>query len=284
MSDAQDDAHLQLLLNVGFVAMPHAIDEVALAQVQTAVSARIAAAEAILSKDFPEIDLGTTLFAFQEMSSRGRQRFDLLFEEGASDQGSATIFSLARQGPWVEMIRAALSRQLDEETDAKRQKQDEREQGLRCQVSVVYSRPGADAQDWHSDGNHRGATSGWHGEQASTPYALCVFVPLVDLDSLVGFTQFWPGTHHHPKLAGFGASAPILGCNVDATLAAGGAAIYDYRLLHRGMPNRSSVQRPVLQFIYHTASYRETKNFGHTYLFPRDPSAPPSGLTAGVPC
>lgn len=275
---------MDLLLKVGFLAMPRAIDEVALAQVQTAVSARIAAAEAILSKDFPEIDLGTTLFAFQEMSSRGRQRFDLLFEEGRSDDGSATIFSLARRGPWVEMIRAALGRKVDAATDAEGQGQGAKEQGLRCQVSVVYSRPGADAQDWHSDGDHRGATSGWHGEQASRPYALCVFVPLVDLDSLVGFTQFWPGTHHHPKLAGFGASAPILGCNVDATLAAGGAAIYDYRLLHRGMPNQSSVERPVLQFVYHTASYRETKNFGRKYLFPRDPTARPAGLTEGVPC
>jgi len=62
-----------------------------------------------------------------------------------------------------------------------------------------------------------------------------------------------------------------LGCNVDATLAAGGAAIYDNRLLHRrfplhrGMPNRSSVERPVPDFVYNTTIYRETKTLGtHT--------------------
>ena len=92
---------------------------------------------------------------------------------------------------------------------------------------------------------------------------------------------------------------------MDATLSAGGAAIYDYRLLHRGMPNQvcimpkepcstqkspdmrmpqSSRERPVLQYIYHTASYREKKNFGERYLFPRDLAAPPAGLTSGVPC
>jgi hypothetical protein len=38
-----------------------------------------------------------------------------------------------------------------------------------------------------------------------------VFVPLIDLDSSVGFTQFWPGSHAHPELAGFGPAAPMLG-------------------------------------------------------------------------
>ena len=39
--------------------------------------------------------------------------------------------------------------------------------------------------------------------------------------------------------------------------------------------------RPVVQFLYHTASYRETSNFGHRYLFPRTGRA--HGLTRGVP-
>jgi hypothetical protein len=37
------------------------------------------AAEAALAEKFPEIRLGETLFAFKELSSRGKQRFDLIF-------------------------------------------------------------------------------------------------------------------------------------------------------------------------------------------------------------
>ena len=109
-----------------------------------------------------------------------------------------------------------------------------------------------------------------------------MFVPLIDLDRAVGFTQFWPGTHTSPKMAGFGAAAELLSCHVDAVVAAGDAVLYDYRLLHRGMPNASAAtERPVVQFLYHTASYRETSNFGHRYLFPRAGRA--HGLTRGVP-
>lgn len=56
-------------------------------------------------------------------------------------------------------------------------------------MSVVYSRPGAGEQDWHSDGPHIGHGAGWDGEGAAAPYALCVFVPLIDLNPTVGFTQ-----------------------------------------------------------------------------------------------
>ena len=49
------------------------------------------------------------------------------------------------------------------------------------------------------------------------------------------------------------------------------------------MPNQSAAtERPVLQFVYHTPSYRETKNFGDQYLFARN-SSMTQGLTLGVP-
>jgi hypothetical protein len=60
------------------------------------------------------------------MSSRGSQRFDLLFEE---EEGVECIFDLARNGSWAELVRSVLG-----------------VKDLRCQVSVVYSRPGAEAQ------------------------------------------------------------------------------------------------------------------------------------------
>lgn len=105
------------------------------------------------------------------------------------------------------------------------------------------------------------------GQGAEDPYALCVFVPLIDLDVRVGYTQFWPGSHVSSGLVGFGAAAELMGCTVDAIVAAGDAVVYDYRLMHRGMAKVGDRRRPVLQYVYHVPSYRETKNYGTEKLF-----------------
>jgi len=103
------------------------------------------------------------------MSARGAQRFDLLLDLGTAD--AAAVMEAAREAAWAPVVRRILG------DDAA------------VQVSVVYSRPGAGEQEWHSDGPHVGAVAGWDGEGAAPPYALCVFVPLVNLNATVGFTQ-----------------------------------------------------------------------------------------------
>ena len=142
------------------------------------------------------------------------------------------------------------------------------------QVSIVYSRPGAGLQEWHTDGDHLGrTTTGFESisTSAPSPYAVCVFLALIDLNRSVGFTQFWPGSHRRSGLVGFGGSAPLIGSAVDGLLPAGGCAIYDYRLMHRGMANRSeSTLRPLVQFLYSVPSYRETKNYGSECLLGGD--------------
>ena len=59
--------------------------------------------------------------------------------------------------------------------------------------------------------------------------------------------------------------------------------VYDYRLMHRGMPNRSAeTQRPLIQLLYHHPSYRETKNYGQARLFGGGApggEAPPAAFT-----
>ena len=155
----------------------------------------------------------------------------------------------------------------------------------------MYSRPGAGDQDWHTDGAHADAP---RAGGAGAPYAVCVFVPLIDLDEGTGCTQFWPGTHADRELAGFGPASVVLGAAVAPYVAAGSAVLYDYRLMHRGLANRSR-ERPVLQarhpqrrpprpcvralareggaalrwqFLYHLESYEEKKNYGAAALFP----------------
>lgn len=95
-------------------------------------------------------------------------------------------------------------------------------------------------QEWHSDGPP--------AADAARPYAVCVFVPLLDLTADTGCTQFWPGSHMHAHLLGFGPAAPVLEAAVDGRVAAGDAVLYDYRVLHRGLPNAcEALRRDVLQ-------------------------------------
>ena len=51
-------------------------------------------------------------------------------------------------------------------------------------------------------------------------------------------------------------------------LQAGGCVLYDYRLMHRGMPNTSvGTERPLVQLLYHSRAYVEKKNYGVRSLF-----------------
>jgi ectoine hydroxylase-related dioxygenase (phytanoyl-CoA dioxygenase family) len=181
--------------------------------------------------------------------SNHRQRFDLLLELPAAVL--TTIDSAWRSG---------VAEALGCDSDA-----------MRVQVSAVYSRPGAPNQDWHSDGGHLDRDGGWGsglpGEclTPARPYALCVFVPLVDLTAATGFTSFWPGSHRHAGLLGFGPAATALGAEVDGMVSAGTALAYDYRLLHRGRANVGDTQRELVQFLY-SRDYIEAKNYGQTRL------------------
>jgi hypothetical protein len=247
---------IQIMREFGMLIMKCALDPVSVDAVHKAACQRIGRAEHAAAQKRPDLRLGIDLFAFSEFSSRGGQRFDLLFSE--DDAESRCVFEAARTGPWVPIIRLLLG------------------DDFQCLASVVYSRPGSEAQDWHTDGAHIGHSEGWDetGFEADPPYALCVFIALVDLDRTVGFTQFWPGTHRYADLAGFGGAAPVLGCAVDGIVPAGGCVVYDYRLMHRGMPNVSeATQRPVLQLLYHVPTYKETKNYGLTRLFDAADSA-----------
>jgi len=102
----------------------------------------------------------------------------------------------------------------------------------------------------------------------ASPYAMCAFVPLIDLNPEVGFTQFWLGSHKHSGLVGLGPGCPVIGGGVDAAAPAGSCILYDYRLMHRGMPNRSEgTERAVLQFLYHLPDYVEARNYGSASIF-----------------
>ena len=227
----------------GVVAMLGSMRSSQVERLKRGANERIRVFEEALASKHSHLVGGTSQFAFIEVGSRGDHRFDLLFDpldsciEGTDEN-------------WIPIVARLLGSSFNRA------------------VSVVYSDPGAPDQPWHADGQHLGPDAGWAPDGVpSPPYALCVFVPLVDLDATVGFTQFWPGSHAQSQLVGFGEACAVLGQNADGIVRRGDAVLYDYRTLHRGMKNESCLRRPLVQYLYSVPSYAEVRNYGKDSLF-----------------
>eukprot|EP00040_Diaphanoeca_grandis_P029935 m.176191 g.176191 ORF g.176191 m.176191 type:complete len:458 (+) comp31842_c8_seq1:240-1613(+) len=237
-----ESVQTETFLDSGMFIFKQAIAKPHITDLKQTIHDRIALVETTIARDHPSIVFGESLFAFAEVGSRGNQRFDIRLDGCVDARDIDGEFR-----PLVSRLLGCPSEKLN------------------CQLSVVFSRGGAPHQDWHSDGAHVHGDAGW-GSTPSQAYALCVFVPLIDLNRNVGFTQFWPASHRNKGLLGFGGASLLVNGQYDGIQECGDAIIYDYRLLHRGMPNTSSQQREILQFLYSDPSYTETKNWGTTKL------------------
>jgi len=232
----------------GLAIIPEIVSQSEVFELLTESKNRIEQADKAMAK--LGINIGIDTVKFEEISSRGKFRFDLLFD---LNQAKA-VQKLAKTGPWLPFIQQLLEIETEED--------------FTTAVSVVYSRPKAEDQGWHADGPHVDQAADWTTPTAASPYAICVFLPLVDLSPTVGFTQFWIGSHQHLGVVGFGPASLMLGGEIDGIVNSGGCVIYDYRLIHRGMANLSEdIERPILQFLYHRKSYVEDKNYGVRKLF-----------------
>ena len=220
-------------------------------EIRQIVDQAISNVESLLAKHRPGLTVGEDSFIFKEIASRNLERFDLRLDTvpGAADFVEKYIVS----HPIVDSLLQKTLGSPDE---------------INFDISVVYSRPGAVNQKWHADGSHqKGATDagwdpkGWRTQLASA-YALCLFIPLIDLDSETGYTQFWPASHRHKDLIGFGPVAELAKATYDGMCPAGDGVWYDYRLLHRGIFNVSDKVRPVIQVIFKKKWYVERVNYG----------------------
>ena len=118
---------------------------------------------------------------------------------------------------------------------------------------AFMSLPGAEAQVYHQDGVHLTT-------QTQRPcHAINVFVPLVDLHSRNGPTEFVLGSH---VLGHDGYDRDFLETPKPN---AGTPVIFDYRLGHRGLGNSSQNCRPIVYCTYARASdgkeFRDSVNF-----------------------
>ncbi|CAB9498708.1 Phytanoyl-CoA dioxygenase (PhyH) [Seminavis robusta] len=248
----------------GLVLQPHILDAEGIAAFRLVVDQAIANIETALATQQPQLAVGQDAFCFQEIASRNKERFDLRLQEPSKVALVKEHIISGNNPQIVSNLKTAMGIHKDavflEEVD--------------FDLSVVYSRPGACAQGWHADGDHvKGALdagweeTGWKHALAD-PYAICLFLPLIDLDETVGYTQFWPASHQHRALAGFGPAAHVTGSVWNGDGKAGDGIFYDYRLLHQGMPNTSAnTLRPVIQIIFKKKWYVEKANYGTKSLY-----------------
>jgi len=215
-----------------------------------------------MNENHSYVSVGTDVFAYKEIGSRGKYRFDALFDKEKEEEDELFIFAKS-QAPWVELVNEILRNDNVEYND------------IDINISIIWTEPGCLDQEWHCDGAHRGDQE-TYDEQTGTllkthasPYAVCVFMTLLDLDEKVGYTEFWPTSHKNAGLIGFGPAAHVLGgVQSSKTAKSGGWVMYDYRLMHRGIGNKSKyTRRPILQFLYAVDGYKERKNYGTESVF-----------------
>lgn len=112
----------------------------------------------------------------------------------------------------------------------------------------MLSMPGSETQPWHSDGDHLSS------KKHLPVHCLNVFVPLVHLTPENGGTEMVPTTH---ILGHYDDKQP----STTVLAEAGQCILFDFRLRHRGLGNKSRKPRPLLYVTYCIPSFRDTMNF-----------------------
>mmetsp|Transcript_29398 Transcript_29398/g.94832 ORF Transcript_29398/g.94832 Transcript_29398/m.94832 type:complete len:217 (+) Transcript_29398:1-651(+) len=118
----------------------------------------------------------------------------------------------------------------------------------------VVSFPGAPDQSFHADGNQKRFYT--------------VFVPLVDVDTTLGPTQFALGSHRDAHAV---ARAPTLQYEAGVDLATpelrrGDLLVFSYQVLHRGLRNASpDTPRPIYYAVFAPPGMTDDVNFHDLY-------------------
>jgi ectoine hydroxylase-related dioxygenase (phytanoyl-CoA dioxygenase family) len=215
--------------------------------------------EALIRQHRPSITLGQSTFAFSEICARGPLRFDLKLNNDATQQAASSSYSSSSSLLVRTHILSQPLIQAQLQTWLHCKSMDE----IDFDVSVVYSKPGATHQAWHTDGHY------FPNKKAGT-YAVCLFVPCLDLSHETGYTQFWPGSHRSEKWMGFGQVAELTESTVDGICRRGEGIWYHYRTWHRGMANTTlETTRLVLQIVFKQSWYVERDNYGTESIVPK---------------
>eukprot|EP00051_Salpingoeca_urceolata_P004766 m.67550 g.67550 ORF g.67550 m.67550 type:complete len:493 (-) comp13835_c0_seq2:627-2105(-) len=177
------------------------------------------------------LDLAETFLrtGFSRFKLRHHGRYDMQIE-----QFETPAFKFLRQdAPWLPLIGSILGPDF-----------------CLANAGVMLSMPGSVTQPWHSDGDHINRRT------HLPPHALNLFLPLVNITPTNGGTELVPGTHIQ-------GAYDLEDGNVTPLLRSGQCLLFDFRLKHRGLGNKSLRPRPVMYLTYALKSWKDTMNFSN---------------------
>lgn len=132
---------------------------------------------------------------------------------------------------------------------------------------VVVAMPDADDQPIHLDHPPLFDLHENYEQEGSfmlPPYAVTLVVPLVEIKKETGPTAIWTGTHRSPdrlqRLQQL-MTTPDYSDAQQPTTNLGDAYMMDYRVIHGGLANNSSVARPILYLVYSRPWFQDGFNF-----------------------
>ena len=120
-------------------------------------------------------------------------------------------------------------------------------------LGLVNALPGAEMQHTHRDNPNLFEIGGPKMIERGLPYAITVGIPLVKTNNICGGTRFWPGSHLHADQES--------GIYEDVYCDQGDVILFDYRVLHCGLPNLSNHARPMIYNVYSRPWFRDNSNF-----------------------
>ena len=136
-------------------------------------------------------------------------------------------------------------------------------------MGLVSSGPGSVVQPWHADG-----VPLFPGSNDLPAHALNCFAPIVNVSRRMGPTEFVPASHKPGPVARALEAALQRGREpadvFSPELSVGDVLVYDQRTVHRGVPNRTTTERPILYLLFARPWFREHINFGETSLYDRN--------------
>jgi len=236
------------LATEGFTVLPGLCDAAFIQRILAVAQRRIRDVRSALGQR--EIGIGSAA-GFLEIVQRSPGRWDLPI---SPRQFGTTDHAL----PWWPLVAAVLGPDAEHSFSG-----------------VVYSEPGSPAQYWHIDSPHVEAAH-------RAPHALNVLVALHDIPLEMGPTEIARGSHRltnhlrnpalvreelvyqhaqsSPERLVEGTDTPIPEVWAEP-LDAGSCLLFDDRILHRGLANRSNRRRHVAYFSYRRRGYVENTHF-----------------------
>jgi len=161
---------------------------------------------------------------FTTFKIRDAGRYDMVIPSFNTDKFSW----FNKEAPWLPAVQRILGKDC-----------------VKIQHACILSLPDSARQQWHSDGNHVDDMF------YLPPHCVNVFIPLVDLIAENGPTEFVPTT----QLDWGSTTRPLI-----LTGKAGQCIIFDHRIKHRGLANRTSTARPLVYITYAKPWYADLNN------------------------